>query len=266
MKAIIKKLFNKRIKTINLIQIINAGLVLLYAGTFPLLASQQEAMMGLLKSLPQELLKAFSIDNSSITSFQSYLASKHIVPFWVIILLMVAIPAGTFISKSISNKSSELLFAQPVSRIRISVSVLLSALLQGLYYVVTSIALIFPICWIFGIEINYTAYLYFTIASIGFSIFITSLVFFLDGIIFDGGKVMGLMIVSIIGMYALDVLSKIVTDLDFLKYFSIFHYFDANLLLGKAQFDIYSFILFIICGIIFTVAGVWLFNRRDLIK
>jgi len=266
MKEIVKKLFQKKFLSINIIHAVNVLLLLLYAGTFPMLIKQQEVLTTVLKSLPPEMLKAFGVDSQSMSSFEGYLAVKHIVPIWVIIVLLVAIPAATFISKSLDDNTGELIFAQPISRIKTGFATFISAFLQVLYFVIPSILIIIPICWIFGVEVHYTNYLYFAIESIGFSIFITGLIFCLDMFVNSSGKVMGIVMAYLIGSYGIYIVSKVITDLDFTKYFSFFYYYDPSSSLGSGNLNGWNVLLFTALGLGFLGLAIWKINNRDLTK
>jgi len=163
MKELALKLFWKRFKSINVSHLVNAGLIFIYALTFPMITGQQETLMELMKSLPEGFLKALGIDASTMMTFESFLVGKHIIPIWLIILFIVIIPSATFISKSISNNTSELIFAQPISRTKSSLSVLISAILQSLYFTVPSILICIVVSWLFNIDVAYQNYFLFTI-------------------------------------------------------------------------------------------------------
>ena len=266
MKALISKLFAKKLNTINLIQVINGVLIVIYAATFPMLIDQQKTLDAFIQSLPPEFLKAFSVTSASMSSFEGYLASKHFMPMWIIILLIVVIPAGTFISKSLDNNTAELIFAQPISRIKSGLAVFISASLQALYFTVISIVIIIPISWIFGLQVHYINYLYLTIEAIGFTFFITTLVFALDTLLNDSGKVSGLIILFTIGSYMLYLMALIINNLDFLKYFSVFHYFDPSTSLGQGNFNVIGFVGFLLIGAVLLLFSIWRFDKKDLIK
>lgn len=264
MGSIIVKFFNKRFKTLNIIQGINSLLVLIYAATFPMLADQQETLSTLIKNMPDGFIKAFSLDTVSMMTFEGYLATKHFMPFWIIILVVVAIPAATFISRSLDNNTVELIFAQPISRTKSALSIFISALLQTLYFTFISIAIIIPVGWLFGIDLAYSNYFILTIEALAFTFFITALTFVLDIFLSDSGKTTGLIILFTAGSYVLYLISKIITDLDFTKYFSAFYYFDPSKSLGSAEFGAIGFFGFLIIGIILVGISIWRFNRKDL--
>ena len=263
MKALISKLFSKRFKAVNIIHLINALLIVLYAATFPMLIDQQKTLDAFVQSLPKEFLNAFSIGSTTMATFEGYLASKHFMPLWIIILLIVAIPAGTFISKSLDNYTGELIFSQPISRVRSGLAVFASAMLQTMYFTIVSILLIFPVCWVFGIQIHYLNYLYLMIEASGFTFFLTALVFALDIFLNDGGKVTGLMILFTGGSYVLYLMAKIITDLDFLKYFSVFNYFDPSTSLDSGNLNPLAFIGFLLAGAALLLLSIWRFNKKD---
>lgn len=266
MKALITKLFAKRLKTLNIILLVNGVFVLINAASFPLLEDQQESFLSIMKNMPEGFIKAFGLDKMGAMTFEGFMATKHFMPFWIIILLVAAIPAATFISKSLDNNTAELLFAQPISRIKSGLSVFISALLQTLYFAVISIVTIIPLCLIFSTSPQYLNYLLLTIESIGFTYFLVALIFTADVFINDSGKVMGLMILFTAGSYMLSLMSKIVTDLEFLKYFSVFNYFDPSTSLDNGEFNIAGLLGFILIGSVLLLIAIIRHNKRDLIK
>jgi len=266
MKAIISKLFIIKFKSINVIHLINAGLIILYAGTFPMLIEQQATLSEVLKSMPEALMKALGVNSATMSTFEGYMATKHIMPIWIIILLTILIPAGTFISKSLDNKTGELIFTQPISRVKATLSVFLSALLQVFYFIIVSILIVIPICWIFGINVSYINYIYFVLESLGFAFFLTSLVFTLDAFLNDGGKVSGLIILFTIGSYTIDIVSKVITDLDFTKYFSVFYYYNPTQSLGGGELNLPNLLLFTVLGLTLLGVAIYRYNSKDLVR
>jgi ABC-2 type transport system permease protein len=74
------------------------------------------------------------------------------------------------------------------------------------------------------------------------------------------GKVQGIAIGALIGMYALDVVSRPVDRLEWLKYLSAFHYYGAAIEHGIWWWG--ALVQLIVIAAL-VPAAVWLFERRD---
>ncbi len=68
----------------------------------------------------------------------------------------------------------------------------------------------------------------------------------------------------LLGTYFLSIISALNKDLDFLKYFSPFKYFDAGMLLHESRFDL-TFVGLSLAIIVVSMVGAYLtYARRDL--
>jgi ABC-2 type transport system permease protein len=64
--------------------------------------------------------------------------------------------------------------------------------------------------------------------------------------------------------YILFVLSSMQDNLDFLKYFTPFRYFDAGDMLQTGHMDVSFLLLSAVIIVVCLVSGYWIYNKRDL--
>jgi ABC-2 type transport system permease protein len=101
------------------------------------------------------------------------------------------------------------------------------------------------------------------------AIFIMELIFLAVGIFLGCAmkrykRVTSVAVAVLLGTYFLSIISALDKDLDFLKYFSPFKYFDAGLLLRESKIDI-AFVGLSLAIILVSMVGAYLaYARRDL--
>jgi ABC-2 type transport system permease protein len=77
-------------------------------------------------------------------------------------------------------------------------------------------------------------------------------------------RVSSIAVSLLLGTYFLSILPSLNKDLDFVKYFSPFKYFDAGMLLRESRFDV-KFVLLSLAIIVASMVGAYLtYTRRDL--
>jgi ABC-2 type transport system permease protein len=64
--------------------------------------------------------------------------------------------------------------------------------------------------------------------------------------------------------YFLSIIASMQANLDFLKYFTPFKYFDASQLLSSGKMDVTYLLLSAVIIVVCVGAAYWLYNKRDL--
>lgn len=206
---------------------------------------------------------ALGAGNVSIMTPEGFLSILSIY-----IYLPLSIHAGLLgsgiISKEEKNKTAEYLFTLPVSR----TDVLLSKFLVGFIYIVlANVIVVGSATIIFSrFETSDTYYQFLRNLSIG--VFVTQFIFYSIGIglasVLKDYKRSGAITVGLLlGTYMLSVLSNMVEQANFLRFFSPFRYFAASEMIENEFSFIYILISFIIIasGI---VSLFYFYRKRDL--
>jgi ABC-2 type transport system permease protein len=265
MKEIIVNDLKRKYKELIVIIIISTLFVLIQVAVFPMLVEQMAALESVLNSYPPELIKVMNISTDTVSNFDSYISMKHYASTWIIFLLLIILPAATSLNKEKSNGTMELLLTQPITRVKLATAKYFSGLIRVLIFVIPSILLTIPLTMIWNIQSTPVHYVYYTIMSICFSTVVYSATFFLGTIFKESSKSYLISIMAIVGFYTITAISALVKDLENLKYLSAFYYYDGNIPFLKGEIEVVGSIVFLMLSIVFTIAGIYIFNKRDVI-
>jgi len=222
------------------------------------------ASLEILNSFPKAVLDAMSLRSFNLTT----LTGLYGIMF-IYYALMGGIAAAMWASDSISkeerDKTVEFSLVLPVSRSRVVTAKLLAA-------VVNSIAFV-AVTWVVSLlgarSYKYEDGFYTFLALEMAGMFAIELIFLAIGLLLGCSmkqyKLAGSTAVGIILLtYFISVISGLQSNLDFLKYFTPFKYFDAVGLFNTHALDggfvLLSAVIIAVC----VVAAYWTYNRRDL--
>jgi ABC-2 type transport system permease protein len=221
-------------------------------------------MLAILNDMPQALLSAFNMQAFNLTTVSGFFGLMFTY-FALMLSIAAAMWGSDIISKEERDKTVEFSLTLPVTRGRLVTAKALAA-------VVNCVALLL-ITW--GASLASAAQyqpdsnFYGFLALCMLALFIIQLTFLSIGIFLGCAmkqyKRAGSVAVSVmLGTYFLSVISALDSNLDFLKYFSPFKYFDAGVILRESRIDV-GFVLLSLAIIVASMVGAYLtYARRDL--
>jgi ABC-2 type transport system permease protein len=221
-------------------------------------------MLKVLDALPSAFVDAFSMRGFLLTTLTGFFGLMF--TYYALMLSIAAAMWGSdIISKEERDKTVEFSLTLPVTRGRVVTAKALAALVNciGLLLITWGISLVS------AQKYQPDAKFYTFLALCMLALFIMELIFLAIGIFLGCAmkryKRAGAVAVSLLmGTYFLSIISALNKDLDFLKYFSPFKYFDASLLLNESRFDL-AFLGLSLAIIVVCMAGAyWTYARRDL--
>ena len=221
-------------------------------------------MLKVLDALPSAFVDAFSMRGFLLTTLTGFFGLMF--TYYALMLSIAAAMWGSdIISKEERDKTVEFSLTLPVTRGRVVTAKALAALVNciGLLLITWGISLVS------AQKYQPDAKFYTFLALCMLALFILELIFLAIGIFLGCAmkryKRAGAVAVSLLmGTYFLSIISALNKDLDFLKYFSPFKYFDASLLLNESRFDL-AFLGLSLAIIVVCMAGAyWTYARRDL--
>ena len=221
-------------------------------------------MLAILNNLPPALLAAFNFQAFNLTTVSGFFGIMF--TYYALLLCIAAAMWGSdIITKEERDKTVEFSLTLPVTRSRLVTAKTLAAL-------VNCIGLLL-ITW--GASLVSAAHyqpdrgFYSFLALCMLALFIMQLIFLAIGIFLGCAlkryKMASSAAISLLlGTYFLSVVSALNKNLDFLKYFSPFKYFDAAMLLHESKFDV-VFVGLSFAIILVSMVGAYVtFARRDL--
>jgi len=237
----------------------------LFVAFSPTVQQSSRELSQMVKSMPEGLIKAFGLDPKFTITLEGFIASKHFSLMWPIILIALTVSLGSsLIAGEIEKKTIGILLSQPVSRFKIFWGKFLAALFYLIIFIPITVISAIPLAKIY--HIVYVGENYFTLALVGLlmGLSILGLVMLFSSLFSEKGKVNFLVIGLLIVMYFLNIIALIKENLDKVKYFSFFYYFNYTELLVHNKINNQSLIFFGFVFIITICLAVIYFKKRDI--
>ena len=194
-------------------------------------------IIAILDGLPPVILDALNFSAFNLTTITGYFGV--VFPYYALIVSIFAIMLGSeIIAKEERDKTAEFFLTFPVTRGRVITAKILAAVVNCL-----SLALFTWVAiWVFmsRFQPGNDFFKFLSISVLAF--FILELLFLSIGFLLacamkQHKRSSSLAVSLLLGTYILSILSVLSEDLEFLKYFSPFTYFDPVKLLNESKFD-----------------------------
>lgn len=232
---------------------------------YPYVKDMGDSMAGMMKMMPQGMLKAFGIDPQMWSS----ILGLYNAYYGFYLVLLMGIFSGTnganALAKEQRDKTSEFLFTQAFTRGQIFVTKMLTVLtllvlIFGIQMLSTSLGILIfadgEADWsIFGIMHVHGFFLlfFFTCVGVMLSVLLRSKLNF-----------MGVIVGLVFGSYFLDAISKAIQEVSWLGYLSPNYYLNFNIFTPNYGLNIPSILFFFTLSMILVIASYYKFMRKDI--
>lgn len=222
------------------------------------------SMQAFIDKLPEPMLVMFNIRIFNLTTLSGFYGLMFVY-FALMGAIAAAMWGSDIISKEERDKTVEFSLVLPVTRSKVITAKALAALVYCVVFTLIVWGISLVAVRSFHPDAAFNSFLALEMQSL----LIVELIFLAIGLFLGCAmrqyKRTGSTAVAIILItYFLYVFSNMQDNLDFLKYFTPFRYFDAGNLLQAGHMD-YGFLLISALIIIAClVAGYWIYNKRDL--
>jgi ABC-2 type transport system permease protein len=222
------------------------------------------SMLAVLNALPKAVIDAMELKTFNLTTVTGFYGLMMIY-----YALMGGIAAAMWASDSISkeerDKTVEFSLVLPVSRGRVVTGKLLAALVNCIVFVLVTWGVSWAAAQQFHPDPTFNSFLALEMAAM----LIIEMIFLAVGLLLgcamkqyksSGSIAIGIILVT----YFLSIMSGMQANLDFLKYFSPFKYFDAGALLQTGRLDATYLALSAGIIVVCVLLAYFVYNRRDL--
>ena len=221
-------------------------------------------MLKMLDSMPPALLDALSMRAFNLTTLSGFY-SIMLIYFGLMGGIAAAMWGTDIISKEERDKTVEFSLVLPVSRSRVITAKALAAVVDCLVFVLVTWGISALAVQSYKPDQAFNNFLALEMEAM----FLLELVFLAIGLLLGCAmkqyKIAGSVAVYIILVaYFLSIMAGLQSNLDFLKYFTPFKYFDAAQLLKTGRLDVPFLLLSAGIIVICMVAAYWTYNKRDL--
>ena len=242
------------------------GLFLVVFLVYPSIVNSEnmEMMDEMMKMFPEEMLKAFNMDISSIDSAFGWLKTEGFIFVLLIIGIYSGILGSNILLKEESDKTIEYLNSVPVTRKNIAIK----KIICGLLYITLMVATIGIFNFI-GLslsgEFDRKSYILLSITPMFSSIVIFAVCLFISTFTHKTKKTMGISLGIVFASYFLNVISEIGESTEFLKYISIFTLADIRNVIVNIEINPLMVALAIGITAIFMILAIIRYEKKELV-
>ena len=227
-------------------------------------SANMEMMDEMMKMFPEEMLKAFNMDISTIDSAFGWLKTEGFVFVLLITGVYSGILGSNILLKEESDKTIEYLNSVPVTR----KNIVLNKILCGLFYIILMIVIIGIFNFI-GLslsgEFDRKSYILLSITPLFSSIVIFAICLFLSTFTHKTKKTLGISLGIVFVSYFLNVISEIGESTEFLKYISIFTLADIRNVILNVSINPILIVLAICITVIFMILTMIRYEKKELV-
>ena len=220
-----------------------------------------DEMMGI---FPEEVLKAFNMDLTSIDTAFGWLKTEGFVFVLLIIGCYSGILGSNILLKEESDKTIEYLNSLPVKRN----DIVISKVLCGLCYIMAMTFILGVFNYIglsFSGDFDKGQYILLSITPLFSSIVIYFICMFLSTYTNKTKKMIGISLGIVFISYMFQILSTMAKEVEFLKYFSVFTLADIRNVIVNISLNPIMIIISILISILFFSLTVIRYNKKELV-
>ena len=227
-------------------------------------SANMEMIDEMMKIFPEEMLKAFNMDISTIDSAFGWLKTEGFVFVLLITGVYSGILGSNILLKEESDKTIEYLNSVPITR----KNIVINKILCGFLYIILMIAIIGIFNFI-GLslsgEFDRKSYILLSITPIFSSIVIFAVCLFLSTFTHKTKKTLGISLGIVFASYFLNIISEMGESTEFLKYISIFTLADIRNVIINEFINPLMIVLTIGITAIFMILTVINYEKKELV-
>ena len=246
--------------------VITMGLFLIVFLVYPSIINgpEVESLNEMMKAFPEEILKSFNMDISSIDSAYGWLKSEGFVFVLLIIGCYAGILGSNILLKEESDKTIEYLGVMPIKRS----SIVLIKSLVGIIYII-SLTIVIGFFNYIGLYLSGVfdkkQYILLSLTPILSSITIFFICMFLSTYTNKTKKMLGISLGIVIISYVLNMISSLSENIEFLKYFSVFTLADIRNVIINISINYNMVIISLLISFVFIILTLVKYNKKEFI-
>jgi ABC-2 type transport system permease protein len=237
----------------------------LYVATFRSSQSSTQQLQELIKAYPKGLLDALGLSDLTLNTVEVYLNAKHfslLLPM-LAILLALSRAAGQ-VAGEIQSGTMGLLLALPLRRWRIFAAKYTAGLLTIGFFTAASVFSVIPLAAAYDIPTHFPTLFKAWVLMVLFMWAVYAASLAVSAWLSEAGRVNAVMGAVLVLSYAAHIGALIVEQVDWLKYGSIFYYFNTREVLANGQIMTSSVAVFSGIIIVGSAIALWRLSRRDM--
>lgn len=227
-------------------------------------SENMEMLNEMMKVFPEEVLKAFNMDISTIDTAFGWLKTEGFVFVLLITGVYSGILGSNILLKEENDKTIEYLNSVPVTRKNIAIAKVASAII----YIILMVLLLGVFNYI-GLSLSgdfdEKLYMLLSITPIFSSIVIFAVCLFLSTFTHKTKKTLGISLGIVFASYFLQIISEMSESTEFFKYISVFTLADIRNVILESSINPIMIILSIVLTILFAILTIIHYDRKELV-
>ena len=223
-----------------------------------------KSMDELMKVFPPELLKAFNMDMSSIDTAYGWLKTEGFMFVLLIVGFYSSILGGSILLKEENDKTIEYLGSLPIKRR----TILNNKIIVSIIYIlsITILLGVFNyIALLISGDFNHKQFILLSLTPILIGLPLFSINLFISTFMHKTKKTIGISLGMVFIFYLLSVLSELSSNVEFIKYFSIYTLADTRNVISSVSINYVSIIISLLITIVFIVLSHIRYNKKELV-
>ncbi|TAK89135.1 hypothetical protein EPO04_03485 [Patescibacteria group bacterium] len=236
----------------------------LYVATYESSKNSSAQLQELVKTYPKAFLEAVGLGNLTLNTVEVYLNAKHFSLLWPLIAIVLALSrAGNQIAGEVQSGTMGLLLALPLERWRIFAAKYAAGLATIIIFTGVSVFGVIPLAAAYNIPTHLNILFPAWIITTLFMWVVYSVALMVSSWVSEKAQVYAVVGVVLLATYLAYIVSLIETSVDWLKYYSLFYYFNTQEVLATGHISKETYLAFGVTIILSTAIAAWRFNKRD---
>ena len=223
--------------------------------------NQMDEMM---KMFPEEFIKAFNMDMSSISTVYGWIKTEGLMFMMITIGIYASILGGNIILKEENDKTIEYLAFLPIKRSKILTNKLIVSIICIVALVILFGLFNFIALLISG-DFDKKQFILLSICPLFTALPLFALCLFLSTFMHKTKGVVGIGLGLVILFYFLNVLSELSDKVEFMKYFSLYSLSDTRNIIENTKISFVCILISLVLSAIFIVLTYYRYNKKELI-
>lgn len=223
-----------------------------------------EAMNEMMNAFPPEVLKAFNMDMASIDSAYGWFKTEGFMFILLIIGIYSSILGGSIVLKEESDKTIEYLGFLPIKRKMILTNKIIVSIIYILSMVVI-FGLFNFIALVISGDFDKKEFLLLSITPIFVALPLFGLNLLISMFMHKTKKVVGISLGMVFIFYLFSVISEMSSNVEFMKYFSIYTFADTRNIMAEGKMNIWIILISLALSSLLVFLSYLKYDKKELI-
>lgn len=223
-----------------------------------------KSMDEMMKMFPQEMLKAFNMDMASISTAYGWFKTEGFMYVLLIIGMYSSILGGNILLKEENDKTIEYLASLPIKRSKIITNKIIVGCIL-IISIVLLLGLFNYIALIISGDFDQKQFLLLSLTPIFIGLPLFAINLFISTFFNKTKKTLGIALGMVFVFYLFSVLSELSTNVEFMKYISIYTLADTRGVLANVEINFVNVFISLVITLVFMFMTYVNYNKKELI-